>query len=51
MVYDGKGLTARVRSMNPDGTPMEEKDTKVLSGMEKIYIYFFKSHQGWIQKL
>lgn len=46
MVYDGKGLTARVRSMNPDGTPMEEKDTKVLSGMEKIYIYFFKSHQG-----
>lgn len=32
MVYDGKALTARVRSMNPDGTPMQEKDTKVLSG-------------------
>ena len=33
MVYDGKALVARVRSVNPDGTAMEEKDAKVLSGV------------------
>lgn len=32
MVYDGKALTARIRSVSPDGTGVEEKDTKILSG-------------------
>lgn len=35
MVYDGKALTARIRSVSPDGTGVEEKDTKILSGIEK----------------
>lgn len=35
MVYDGKALTARIRSVSPDGTGVEEKDTKILSGIGK----------------
>lgn len=38
MVYDGKALTARIRSVSPDGTGVEEKDTKILSGIGKIKI-------------
>lgn len=63
MVYDGKALTARIRSVSPDGTGVEEKDTKILSGIGKIKIflqlsgmekkykawYFFKSHSGSLQ--
>lgn len=39
MVYDGKALTARIRSVSPDGTGVEEKDTKILSGIGKIKIF------------
>lgn len=63
MVYDGKALTARIRSVSPDGTGVEEKDTKILSGIGKntnisLIIrygkkykawYFFKSHSGLLQ--
>lgn len=64
MVYDGKALTARIRSVSPDGTGVEEKDTKILSGIgkntnissiirygKKKYKawYFFKSHSGSLQ--
>lgn len=46
MVYDGKALTARIRSVSPDGTGVEEKDTKILSGIGKKYKYFF-NYQVW----
>lgn len=63
MVYDGKALTARIRSVSPDGTGVEEKDTKILSGIGKntnisLIIrygkkykawYFFKSQSGLLQ--